>query len=123
MTILGWHAADHTAPVFEGDTIYARSEVLETRESKSRPDAGIVEAAGGRGLAVVEAAMRRCGVILVKHEGLPKLRAGEPGGRTVLLGLRDGAVRVGIVHYNTAEEVDRLLESLELIAAGAAAVV
>ena len=28
------------------------------------------------------------------------------------LGLRDGAVRVGIVHYNTAAEVDRLLEAL-----------
>jgi cysteine desulfurase family protein (TIGR01976 family) len=28
------------------------------------------------------------------------------------LGLPDGAVRVGIVHYNTAEEVDRLLEEL-----------
>jgi cysteine desulfurase family protein (TIGR01976 family) len=28
------------------------------------------------------------------------------------LGLPDGAVRVGIVHYNTAEEVDRLLSEL-----------
>jgi len=28
------------------------------------------------------------------------------------LGLPDGAVRVGIVHYNTAEEVDKLLEAL-----------
>jgi cysteine desulfurase family protein (TIGR01976 family) len=28
------------------------------------------------------------------------------------LGLDDGAVRVGIVHYNTADEVDRLLASL-----------
>jgi cysteine desulfurase family protein (TIGR01976 family) len=28
------------------------------------------------------------------------------------LGLRDGAVRVGIVHYNTAAEVDRLLAAL-----------
>jgi selenocysteine lyase/cysteine desulfurase len=28
------------------------------------------------------------------------------------LGLPEGAVRVGIVHYNTAEEVDRLLEAL-----------
>jgi cysteine desulfurase family protein (TIGR01976 family) len=28
------------------------------------------------------------------------------------LGLDEGAVRVGIVHYNTAEEVDRLLEAL-----------
>ncbi len=24
----------------------------------------------------------------------------------------DGAVRIGLAHYNTAEEVDRLLESL-----------
>ena len=28
------------------------------------------------------------------------------------LGLPDGAVRVGIVHYNTADEVDRVLEAL-----------
>ena len=28
------------------------------------------------------------------------------------LGLKDGAVRVGIVHYNTADEVDRLLAEL-----------
>jgi itaconyl-CoA hydratase len=31
-------------PVFAGDTIYARSTVLEKRESKSRPHAGIVTA-------------------------------------------------------------------------------
>ena len=29
------------------------------------------------------------------------------------LGLADGAVRVGIVHYNTADEVDALLEALD----------
>jgi selenocysteine lyase/cysteine desulfurase len=28
------------------------------------------------------------------------------------LGLPDGAVRIGIVHYNTADEVDRLLAAL-----------
>ncbi len=32
------------------------------------------------------------------------------------LGLDDGAVRVGIVHYNTADEVSRLLASLEELA-------
>jgi cysteine desulfurase family protein (TIGR01976 family) len=32
------------------------------------------------------------------------------------LGLADGAVRVGFVHYNTTEEVDRLLEELERLA-------
>jgi acyl dehydratase len=30
------------APVFNGDTLYAESEVLEKRESKSRPTQGIV---------------------------------------------------------------------------------
>ena len=29
------------------------------------------------------------------------------------LGLPDGAVRIGIAHYNTAGEVDRLLEALD----------
>jgi itaconyl-CoA hydratase len=29
-------------PVFEGDTIYSQSEVLEKRESRSRPTVGIV---------------------------------------------------------------------------------
>ena len=32
------------------------------------------------------------------------------------LGLPDGAVRVGFIHYNTTEEVDRLLRELEALA-------
>jgi len=39
---LGWDEVRLPHPVFEGDTIYARSEVLEARESKSRPNVGIV---------------------------------------------------------------------------------
>lgn len=39
---LGWDEVRLPAPVFEGDTIYARSEVLEKRESQSRPHMGIV---------------------------------------------------------------------------------
>ena len=39
---LAWDEIRLPNPVFEGDTIYSRSEVLETRESKSRPNAGIV---------------------------------------------------------------------------------
>src|SRR4051812_29905343 len=39
---LAWDDIRLPHPVYEGDTIYARSEVLETRESKSRPSAGIV---------------------------------------------------------------------------------
>jgi len=39
---LGWDKVTLPAPVFAGDTIYAESEVLETRPSKSRPGQGIV---------------------------------------------------------------------------------
>lgn len=39
---LGWDKIKLTAPVFVGDTIYADSEVLDKRESKSRPHQGIV---------------------------------------------------------------------------------
>ena len=42
---LGWTDILLTAPVFVGDTIYAESEVLEKRESKSRPTQGIVTVA------------------------------------------------------------------------------
>jgi len=40
---LGWDEVRMPAPVFEGDTIYAQTEVLSKRESKSRPNMGIVE--------------------------------------------------------------------------------
>jgi acyl dehydratase len=40
---LGWDEVRLPRPVYEGDTIYARSEVLETRESKSRKHQGIVQ--------------------------------------------------------------------------------
>ncbi|MDH3579876.1 MAG: MaoC family dehydratase [Hyphomicrobiales bacterium] len=39
---LGWDSIELTAPVFNGDTVYAESEVLAKRESKSRPSQGIV---------------------------------------------------------------------------------
>lgn len=39
---LGWKEIKLTHPVFVGDTLYAESSVLEKRESKSRPEAGIV---------------------------------------------------------------------------------
>ena len=39
---LGWENVVLSAPVFAGDTIYAESEVLEVRESRSRPGQGIV---------------------------------------------------------------------------------
>jgi acyl dehydratase len=39
---LGWTDIKLSAPVFAGDTLYASSEVMDKRESSSRPGAGIV---------------------------------------------------------------------------------
>ena len=39
---LEYEKITHDAPVFIGDTIYAESEVLDVRESTSKPDRGIV---------------------------------------------------------------------------------
>jgi acyl dehydratase len=39
---LGWDEVRLPNPLFEGETVYSRSEVLDKRESKSRPNVGIV---------------------------------------------------------------------------------
>ena len=39
---LGWDNIRLTHPLFPGDTLYAESEVLDKRESSSRPEQGIV---------------------------------------------------------------------------------
>lgn len=39
---LGWDKIRMTHPLFPGDTLYAESEVIEKRESASRPEQGIV---------------------------------------------------------------------------------
>ena len=39
---LGWEEIKLPAPVFVGDTLYSETEVLDKRESKSRPTQGIV---------------------------------------------------------------------------------
>ncbi len=39
---LGFQQVEFPVPVFVGDTIHAESEVVAARESKSRPDTGIV---------------------------------------------------------------------------------
>ena len=39
---LGWTNIKMPAPLFVGDTLYGESEILGKRESKSRPNAGIV---------------------------------------------------------------------------------
>lgn len=44
MANLGWDEVRLPHPVFAGDTIHSRSEILETRGSTSRPNVGIVRA-------------------------------------------------------------------------------
>ena len=39
---LDYEKVEHLAPTFIGDTLYAKTRVLECRESKSKPDRGIV---------------------------------------------------------------------------------
>jgi acyl dehydratase len=61
VTILGWHSADHTAPVFEGDTLRSRIE-LERREPLPagggllhlRSRVAAVRAAGGDDVDVLD---------------------------------------------------------------------
>ena len=40
---LAYESVEHDGPTFHGDTLYARTTVLEKRDSKSRPDRGIVQ--------------------------------------------------------------------------------
>jgi acyl dehydratase len=42
MANLGWDEVRLPTPVFEGDTVYSQSEVLDKRESKSRANVGVV---------------------------------------------------------------------------------
>ncbi len=39
---LGYEKIKHPHPMFHGDTLYVESEVISKRESKSKPDRGIV---------------------------------------------------------------------------------
>ena len=61
----------HPAPVFHGDTLYAESEVLEKRESQSKPDRGTVKvhtrAYNQDGVLVAE--FKRLVLVPRKHPG------------------------------------------------------
>ncbi len=80
---LGWDEVRLPAPVFEGDTIYSQSEVLEKRESQSRPSVGIIKVKttgyNQHGTVVIE--FKR--VLLVYKRGhAPRIPRLTPGGGT-----------------------------------------
>jgi acyl dehydratase len=63
---LGFTDVKFTKPVFIGDTIYTETEVIDRRESKSRPNAGIVEfeTRGRNQRDEVVVSLRRTGLML-----------------------------------------------------------
>src|SRR5947207_6361797 len=79
---LGWDEVRLPNPLFEGDTVYSFSEVLETRASKSRPNVGIVcfKTTGFKqdGTIVIEfkrtVMVYRKGHVPGQHRPLPKSR-------------------------------------------------
>ena len=76
---LGWDEVRLPAPVFEGDTIYSESEVLEARESRSRPEVGIVTVAttGFKQDGTIVITFKR--TLMVYRRGFgPQVRAVEP---------------------------------------------
>jgi itaconyl-CoA hydratase len=78
---LGWDQVRMPAPVFEGDTIYAQTEVLGMRESKSRPHMGLVEikTIGFKQDGVVVMEFRRT-ILVYKRGHVPKLPVPEVKG-------------------------------------------
>jgi itaconyl-CoA hydratase len=78
---LGWDEVRLPAPVFEGDTIYSQSEVLDKRESRSRPNVGIVtvETTGYNQEGRTVITFKR--TIMVYRQGhAPKIARITPGG-------------------------------------------
>ena len=74
MANLGWDEVRLPNPLFEGETVYSRSEVLEKRESKSRPNVGIVtfKTTGFNQDGVVVIEYRRT-VMIYKRGHVPKI--------------------------------------------------
>lgn len=73
---LGWDKVQLPNPVFVGDTLYAESECLDVRASRSRPEAGIVRVSTrgfqqeGRTVITYERAM-----LVYRREASPRISA------------------------------------------------
>ncbi|MDR7554793.1 MAG: MaoC family dehydratase [Armatimonadota bacterium] len=73
---LGWEEIRLPHPVYAGDTLYAETEVLDKRESRSRPEWGIVR--------VRTRGLNQDGVVVIEYT------------RTVMVWKRDAAPRRGL---------------------------
>ncbi|HZC07781.1 MAG TPA: MaoC family dehydratase [Ktedonobacterales bacterium] len=81
---LGWDEVRLPHPVFEGDTIYSQSEVLEARVSRSRPEVGVV--------AVRTTGYNQDGVIVISFK------------RTMLVYKRGHAPRIPRLRHNSSAQ-------------------
>lgn len=79
---LGWEEITMPSPVFHGDTIYAQTEILSTRESKSRPNMGIVQVKtiGYKQDGTIVMEFRRT-IMVYKRGHEPKVPNPEPSSR------------------------------------------
>lgn len=81
MANLGWDEVRMPHPLFEGDTLYSRSEVLEQRESSSRPNVGIVtvKTVGYNQEGSVVLSFRRTVMIYKRGQApkIPRVKAAE----------------------------------------------
>jgi len=73
MANLGWDEVRLPHPVFEGDTLYSRSTVLDKRESRSRPNVGVVtvRTEGYNQGGVIVCTFKRT-VMVYKRDGAPR---------------------------------------------------
>jgi acyl dehydratase len=71
-------------PVYEGDTIYSRSKVLAIRESKSRPNLGLVTVAteGFNQDAKIVISYRRT-FMVYRNGHLPSVKSARPDESTL----------------------------------------
>jgi acyl dehydratase len=78
---LGWDEVRLPHPVFEGDTIYSHSKVLEARPSRSRPEVGVVtvQTTGFNQDGVVVISFKRTLLVYKRGQGpqIPRLRPAE----------------------------------------------
>jgi itaconyl-CoA hydratase len=87
---LGWDEVRLPAPVFEGDTVYSQSEVLQKRESRSRKEVGIitVKTTGYNQDGNVVITFKRT-IMVYKKAHAPKLARLTPGELTLEQSERD----------------------------------
>ncbi|HET7463520.1 MAG TPA: MaoC family dehydratase [Longimicrobium sp.] len=79
---LGWDRVRLPNPTFVGDTLYARSEILHKRPSRSRPTQGIVSVrtVGYKSTGEEVITFERSFLVPMRHPPAPETPGGEEGG-------------------------------------------